>query len=444
MLREEELIKAISELNFWGKEQATGIWRNSYLSHISKFLPSEDALAILGVRRAGKTYLSKQILKRLFPSIKPEQTLYLNFEDPKLGPYFTADVLEQIYSAYRHYVNPSGFTYVILDEAQAAPHWEKWVRGKQERKEDLKIIVTGSNAQLLRKEISTVLTGRTITFEVFPLSFSEFLFFKNVVITAPYQLLTREQEIVEKLTEYLKFGGFPKVILASDEEVKLQMLKELFDDIVTRDVILRNKIREEVGARLTAEIMVNNFSCLLSGNKLRNTVTEIIRTKISPNFVVALLTYFEEAFLFFQNPIISYKIKEQKQYPKKTYAIDLGLINAAATKFSENYGLIYENAVAIELLRRYGRKQIFYWKNPLQEEVDFVVKKGVQLFQLIQVCYDSSSEKARKRELRALLKAADELRCDNLLMITSNKEGEDIVEGRAVRYVLLWKWLLEE
>ncbi|MEK6950714.1 MAG: ATP-binding protein [Nanoarchaeota archaeon] len=442
MATDEELIKAISELNFWGREQPIGRWREGYVSRIQKFLPGEDALVILGVRRAGKTYLARQILKKQFPTVRSEQTLYLNFEDPQLGPYLAADVLEQVYRSYRKHINPKGFAYVVLDEVHAAPQWEKWVRGKQERKENLKIIITGSNARLLRKEISSVLTGRTIAFEVFPLSFSEFLLFQGRPSLKSYELLTRAQELQEKLTEYLRFGGFPKVVLAPEEEVKLQTLKELFEDLVVRDVIVRNKIREAAGARLAAELVVNNFSCLLSANKLRNTMIDILRTKISPNFVVALLAYFEEAFLFFQNPILSYKIKEQKQYPKKTYVIDSGIINATTTKFSENYGLVYENAVAIELLRRHGRKQIFYWKNPQQEEVDFVVKEGLGITQLIQVCFDLSTEKALKRELRGLLKAAGELQCHNLLIITNTKEGEEEWSGETITFRPLWKWLL--
>ncbi len=442
MLPEKEIIKAISDLNFWGKEQNTGNFRGAYLDKISKFLASEDALVIIGVRRAGKTYLSKQILKKLIEKgTRPEQTLYVNLEDHKLGPYLSLQLLDEIYFSYKNNVNKENFTYLVLDEIHAVSKWEKWVRGMQERQEDVKIILTGSNSRLLRKEISTVLTGRTITFDIFPLSFREFLDFKNIKVEKGYKIIAKERELRQSLTEYLKFGGFPKVVLEPDEEVKQQTLKELFEGIVNKDIVIRNKIREEHTARIAAELTMANFSRLISANKLRNLLTNISKTRVSPNFVVKLLGLFEDAFLFFHVPIFSYKVKEQKQYPKKTYSIDSGLINAVTTKFTEDYGLVYENTVAVELWRRHDKKNIFYWRNLQQEEVDFIIKEGNQVKELIQVCYNLHDSK--KRELRALLKASDELKCNNLIIITGDYEAEEDSKNKKIKYIPLWKWLLD-
>ncbi len=444
MISEEEIIKTIADLNFWGKEQKTGIFRETYFDYISKFLHNEDALFIIGVRRAGKTYLTKQILKKLLKKIKPEQTLYINFEDHKLGPYLSLELLDKIYYSYQKIINKTGdFTYLVLDEIQAIPCWEKWVRGKQERKENIKIIVTGSNAKLLKKEISSVLTGRTISFDVFPLSFKEFLMFRGVKINKIYEILTKEKEIRDGLLDYLKFGGFPKVVLEPDEEVKLQTLKELFEGIVNRDIILRNKIREEYTAKTAAELVMSNFSSLLSANKLKNILTDITKTKVSPNFAVKLLAYFEDAFLSFQIPIFSHKIKEQKQYPKKTYSIDSGLVNAVTIRFSENYGRVYENLVAIDLLRKKNKNNIFYWKNSQGYEVDFVVKEGLEIKQLINVCYSLEKKETKKREIRGLIKAMEEFNLKEGLIITENYSGEEEVKGKKIKFIPLWRWLLE-
>ncbi len=442
MISEKEIIGVLSDVNFWGKPQKTGIDRGEYLEKILKVRKTEDIIAIIGVRRAGKTFITRQILKRLIESgARPEQTLYVNFEDHKLEPYLSVELLDLVYSAYRTYINGEDFAYMVFDEIHNIEKWEKWVRTMQDRREDIKIIITGSNAKLLRKEISAILTGRTATFNVFPLTFREFLDFKGIGIKKNYEVITKRQRIKRELAEYLEFGGFPKVVLERDNDVKIQMLKELFEGIVDRDIIIRNRVREEYTARVAAELCMANFSRLISANKLRNMLAGITKTKLSPNFVVKLLNYFDTAYLIFQLPIFSYKIREQKLYPKKIYSIDTGLINAVTIKFSENYGFVYENVVSIELMKRYGKENIFYWKDSEGKEVDFVIKQGLKVGQLVQVCY-SLNKKTKGRELKALIKASKELRCKNLLVITRDYEAEENIDSKEINFIPLWKWLL--
>jgi predicted AAA+ superfamily ATPase len=445
MLKREEIIEVLSPLNFWGREQDTGIKREGYLKSLLQYLKSNDTVAVvIGVRRAGKTYLSKQLLQA--HKAAPENTLYVLLEDPKFDPYLNTDLLEEIYQTHKNYVAKKGVTYLVLDEIQNVGRWEKWVRVLLEKKEKVKIIITGSSSELLASSLATVLTGRTLTLEVFPLSFKEFLLFKAQNLKKQYELVSQRRKLEKFLLEYINYGGFPQVVLKEDTTLKLQLLKEVFEGIIYRDVIARHKIKEVSLVKTVAEMGINNFSSLQSATKLRNIVAGLVGRKVSPNLVLEILSYLEEAYLLFQVPIFSYKIKDQKLYPKKFYCIDSGIINAVTIKFSENLGRLYENMVAVFLFRQRGKKNIFYWKSKLQEEVDFVVKEGLNVKQLIQVCYQLSDKKVKKREVSALLKADKELNCPGeteLVIITRDLQKREKHGLRKIIYVPLWKWLWE-
>ncbi len=158
------------------------------------------------------------------------------------------------------------------------------------------------------------------------------------------------------------------------------------------------------------------------------------------------MSYIQEAFLIAVLERFSPKLKQQAIAPKKVYAIDQGFCNFIGFRLSEDRGRILENVVCIELLRKKARNQgmeLYYWKNHLQNEVDFVIKKGRKVAQLIQVCYDISDPTTKEREIKALLKASEELGCRDLLVITSEKEGEETIDGKRITYVPLWRYLLQ-
>ncbi len=433
----KELLDKVQELNFWYKEQSTGLERDE-LKKILKFTDDKGmALVIAGVRRGGKTFLAKQILNQKLTKIKPEQTLIINFEDPSLEPFLSVESLQELYQTYRYFINKEEVTYMILDEVQNVPNWEKWVRIMMEKNENIKFIITGSSSKIYKDKISTVLSGRTVVVPLFPLNFRNFLGFKK------YQPKTYESyaSSVALLHEYLEYGGFPLIVLAQ-EEVKKDYLKQLFDDILVKDIIIKYKLRE-LEIKKLAVILINNFSSLISVGRLEKLMEDIAKTKMSPTSINNYLYYFEEAFLFFFLPIFSYKIKEQMQYPRKAYCIDSGLINAIGPKFSENIGRLYENTVALGLFRRYGKENLFYWKDSSGREVDFMVKEGLKVKQLIQVCYDVSKTETKEREIRSLLTAMEEFKLKEGVIITENYDAEEEVEGKRIKYVPLWKWLLE-
>ncbi len=438
-----ELLDIISDLNFWHNDQEIGLARKE-LEPVLKLVDMPGvSFFILGVRRAGKTFLAKQILKRKIDAgLEKNQTLYINFEDKKLEPYLNAEILDKIYDSYREELNPKGFVYLVLDEVQNVPGWEKWIRMLLEKKEDVKIIVTGSGSRILTPQLANILTGRRIQYSLFPLSFAQFCEFNRT--GKKYQ---KQKDIFKLLRDYLKFGGLPLVALNKQEVQKTYFLQQVYDDIITKDISFRFKLREEQLLRKVSFLVMNSFSKYVSLRRIGDTLKSLLKENISPSTLSNYFEYFSQSFLFIFVPIFSYNIKDQEQYPKKVYCVDTGLINSILPKFSENIGRLYENVVLIELLRKNSLNkniEFYYWKNPLQEEVDFVIKEGLKVKQLIQVCYSIDEQKTKKRELRALIKASQELKCRDLTVITDNYFNKEKVMGKTVKFIPLWKWLLTD
>lgn len=399
---------------------------------------------IVGVRRAGKTYLMFDVIKKLLKKSDKKSTIYINFENRRLLP-LSADYFNQIISfiyqeeLFEKYKK----VYLFLDEVQRIKGWEKYIRSiYDEFKGKIKIFVSGSSANLLSEEYGKLLTGRHLTVAVFPLSFGEFLGFKDVQVSGRSE--RGKAQIKKYLEEYLEFGGFPEVVLQKVKGKKEDLLNQLFGDILSRDVLGRAEARKEHLIEEFSYFLASNISQLLSFNKMVNYFSSR-GIKVS---VPTLENYFyltKNAFLFFDNTIFSYKIRDQLQYPRKIYCIDDGLANLIGFKFSKNLGWFYENTVAIELARRFFNKptvKIFYWKNRRGQEVDFVVRDRIQITRLIQVCADIKNKQTKEREVNTLIEASKELRCSNLLVITSDFEGEEKVNNKKISFVPLWKWLL--
>ena len=395
---------------------------------------------IVGPRRSGKTYLMFLTIKKLIENADKQTTIYINFENRKLMPlkesYFN-DIIKFIYS--EELLERYDIIYLFLDEVQRIDGWERYIRSiHDEFKEKIKIFVSGSSANLLSKEYSKLLTGRHLTTKVTPLSFKEFLHFKGVTVVEKPLTERKEAKVRKLLKEYLQTGGFPEVVLGDDKET---ILSQLFTDIVTRDVLSRVDIRKEDIVEEFAYYLVSNVSNLLSFNKMKNYFSSR-GLKISVPTLANYFWHLKNAFLFFDNLIFSYKVKDQMQYPRKVYCTDNGVANVAGFKTFENLGRIYENTVANELLRR-GCK-VYYWKNRRQEEVDFVIKDGIQIKQLIQVCYDMETVDTKQREVKALKKAMDEFQLKEGLIITDIIEDEEKIDGKHICYIPLWKWLLSD
>ena len=375
------MLRMIKEIiyEFWEKE-------------LPEIIPREDKIDssdlindIVGIRRCGKTFLMFSKIKELLKKVDKKSIIYINFENRKLFPlkkeYFN-EIIEFI-----HFENllDKGKIYLFLDEVQKIDGWEKYIRSiYDEFKGKIKIFVSGSNASLLSKDYGTLLTGRHLSKTLMPLSFKEFLRFKKYEIK---KVLTEKDRanIKKFLEEYLDFGGFPEVVLSENKE---QMLSQLFNDILTKDILSRN-IRKESTIEEFSYYLAGNVSSLLSFNKMAN-YFKSRGIKISVPTIENYFKLIKNSFLFFDNLIFSYKIKDQFQNPRKIYCIDNGIFNFIGLKFSRDYGKMYENAVFLKLKKKSFDNyliNIFYWKNIQHEEVDFVIKEGIKVIQLIQACY---------------------------------------------------------
>lgn len=430
-----ELIKILEDWNFWKKDLNVGVIRDSYLGVLEKMLHSEQVKIITGARRSGKSFLMRQLAYHLIKGgVDKKQILIVNFEDPRFVNLDTK-LVDQIFDVYREFLAPEGKVYIFLDEVQEVKGWEKWVRVTQELGK-ANIIISGSNARLLSKELATVLTGRHLDTTVLPLSFEEFLKFRNREINNALSLVSRDIEVKSLLREFLEFGSFPMVVLEAEKE---KILLAYFDDVLNKDLVRRYRIRKAEKLKSLVKFYLSNISSPITFSSSGKFL------KISTDTVEKFSDYLETSYLVFFIKRFSFKVKEQEKSPRKVYAIDTGLANTIGFRLSGNKGKLAENAVFLELKRKsYFNPSIelYYWKNLQQEEVDFVVKENTQIKELIQVCWDLSDANTKKRELRALRKAMEEFKVKTGRIITEDYEYEESVHGQRVQYIPLRKWLL--
>ncbi len=422
--------EALLEWNPWWRDKQilkefVGIERTN-TKKVLEFLGVREIKVLAGVRRSGKSTIFYQIIQKLIENgTNPENILYINFEDESLMDLDFDKIIEL-------YLQNTGIKkdiYLFLDEIQYRKKWEFWLKKQYDLKKFKQIFVTGSSSSLLDSDYSTLLTGREIIFIIYPLNFKEFLSFSNYKLQK-FLLKEDRAEIKRLLKQYLEFGGFPEIVLENTK--KYQLLIEYYKSILNKDIILRYNIN---GKKLfdLAKYLISNIAQLHSYKKLSATVN------LSATTISEYLDYLEQAFLLFQIPIFSYKIKDQLQYPRKIYFVDTGLANSVGFKFDQNYSKLIENLVAVEL----KGKEIYYWRDYQQREVDFVIKEGIKVKQLIQVCYSLENEETRKREIMGLLKASEELKCNNLLIISLDEEEEVKQDNKIIKIIPLWKWLLE-
>lgn len=365
----------------------------------------QHALIISGIRRCGKSTLMHQLSKRI------KNFNYLNFEDTRLAGFELSD-FEKLDEIYKEEFGECNF--YLFDEVQNIPGWEIFVRSRLDKKK--KFIITGSNASLLSKELGTRLTGRHINIELFPFSFKEAGAFK------------KWKEGASEFEEYLKEGGFPEYLKYKNQEI----LRELFTDVIQRDIVARYKIRESKALNEMALYLLTNVGKEFSFNTLKSAFA-----LGSVNTVSAFVSYLEDSYLIFTVPKFDYSLKKQIINPKKIYAIDNGLCVANSVSFSEDKGRMLEN-LAYLVLRR-TNKQIFYFKSGNNHECDFLLKDGAKIKAAIQVCYELNEDN-KGRELGGLAEALDQFGLKEGIILTFNQEDELTQNGKKIIVLPLWKW----
>lgn len=418
------MIRMIKDMLILQKRELEKTLKEKYLERNVKKISLESPLikVIIGPRRAGKSFFAVHLLN------KKGNFGYVNFDDEKITEIKDYD--EIIVAMNSIHENPK---FVLFDEIQNLPKWELFVNRLQ--RQGYNLVITGSNAMLLSKELATHLTGRHVLIQILPFSFKEYLNFEDKELTT--------SEIKEKLNQYILYGGYPEPLVRNLDYK--EYLSTLFNSVIYKDIVKRHRIRFPQGIENLAFYLLSNIAEEYSYNSLRK-LTDIKSTHTIEKY----LGYLEEVFIFFSLNMFSYKVKQQISSNKKIYCIDNGFIYSKAFKTGPDYGKLYENVVANELKRKEANDdaKIYYWKNQQQEEVDFVVKKGTKVKEIIQVCFNLNNLETKNREVRALLKAGKELNCRNLIVITEDHEKEETVEWFGIKgkikFISLWKWLLEK
>ncbi len=406
--------------------------RNTKLPLTKSFI-----LTIIGPRRAGKTYsMYDLILNKL--KLKEDQYLFLNFEDLELKglhPKILADSVDTHQQLYGKLPE-----FLFFDEIQSLKNWESAVYSLFEKKR-FYIVLTGSSSKLLSKEIATQLRGRAITYALFPLSFKEFLSFKSFD-TSKTPSTYKKNEIIFMLSKYLKTGGFPDVVL--DETLPDKFFKDYLDLIIFRDMVERFKIRNVSLIRLLITSLLSSFGKQFSINSIYNQLKSQ-KIRVSRKTLYSYIELLEDSFFSFLVRKFDFSQKRSYLSIPKVYLSDTGLANNLLTlSFSENTDRLMENCIFIELKRRQNenRNLEVYYLDLNGGEVDFLLKQGPRLKQLIQVTYASSEAEIVEREFKNLISASEKFKCKDLLLITWNYEGKISIKKHAINCIPLWKWLL--
>ncbi len=397
-------------------------YTRKHIQDVAPYLEANVIKLITGPRRAGKSVYALQILSG-------KNYAYLNFDDTQLLGAFNEDAVMQALAE----VYP-GYEYLLLDEIQNLDSWDAWVSKLYRR--GVNLVITGSNANLLSSEMSTLLTGRYVEIQILPFSMEETLKYREVPVNA--ELPDEKAKLFIEMDDYLKKGGYPEIV--KNREIEQAYLTALFDSIILKDVAQRHKIRKITELYDLADYLISNYSNPLSYNEIAEELS-----LGSVTTVKKFCGYLAEPYLFFYLPRFNNKLKEMKKAPRKVYVVDNGLIYTRSFELSSNNGRQLENMVFIELLRRgYDlKKSLFYYRTSNDKEVDFVIRDGRKVTSLIQVSYDISKTKTRERELDALVKASEELKCDNLMLITWNHDGSVEYKGKSIRIISMDKWFIE-
>jgi predicted AAA+ superfamily ATPase len=437
---QEDLLKHVIVEQQSFLDPCEDLWQREYQPDILSSFDNHHIILLTGVRRAGKSYLLKIVKKiaRKEKKLEDKNFLYINFEDERLvniEAHELALIIELYIRLYQPDVNKKIF--LLFDEIQHIPHWDRWINRLFEQKK-YKIFITGSNASMLKKETGQLLSGRTISIEIFPLSFKEYLYYfkkEAEVNEKDFYDLEKRVVLLNGFDDYIQMGGFPDYLKTGNSLI----LQEYFKDIIQRDIIYRYSIRYKKELKEMAKIIISGPGNIISFKKI---ATAVGMRNIST--VKNYIGYLQESYMVFGIPIFSPSVKKQVYNPDKYYGIDAGLYHAVSFTVSENKGPLYENIVFLELKRRLKVKrnaQLFYYKTKTGKEIDFLLMDGSNV-QLIQVSADISDKNTLHREKRALIEAAKEIGITGGMIINGNIKDSTVEDGTRISIVPIWEFLL--
>lgn len=426
------------------KELIKIIIREFHSSTLPSYIPrsitipttSGKIITLVGPRRSGKTYMLYQIIDDIIKAgNSKENVLYINFEDERLDLQISE--MDIILQAYRELYPSINFqkTYFFFDEIQNIKGWEKFIRRIYDSISK-NIYITGSNSKLLGEEIATSLRGRTLKYEVLPLSFEEFLIFKKTKIEIPQDFYnsSSKAKLINLFHEYMTWGSFPEIVFQSDE-LKLKILQEYYDVMIYRDLIERYKITDTFILKYLIKRLAETITKPLSINKIYNELKSQ-GIKIGKNTLYEYLEYLENAFLI--RKILKYgrSVVRSELSDKKAYIVDNGILRAIKIYEKEDFGILLENLMFRELHRKTGK--ISFYKD--QKECDFVVNEKIP----VQVCFDLSHDEVKKREIAGIMACCKQLHAQQGYIITFDDEDTLLINGCTYEIIPAYKWLLQQ
>jgi len=392
------------------------------LAELSDLIKHKINIVVTGHRRSGKSTFLLQWMHKYYNS----DFYYLDFSDERLVDFKTID-FQLLYEIFLEHFGDKDVFY--FDELQGKKYdWNRFVNRLYS--EGKRFFITGSNADLLSKEISTYLTGRHFDIMIYPFSFKEYLGYNH--FNKNYKSTSGKAEVIKYFNNYIKQGGFPEVIVYKTTNI----LGNIYQDVINTDIFNRYDIKEEIEFKKMTLFLISNFGREFSYTSLKNNFN-----LGSTHTAIKYVSYLTNTYLLFELTKYDYSLKKQDTYSKKIYCIDTGLINKISFNFSENIGRLYENLVFIELKRR--NKNVYFWKDKLDSEVDFLITEKDKVTSLIQVTYDLINSKTKKREIKGLLSGLNEFKLKEGIIITKDLEKEEKIDNKIIKYIPIWKWLLE-
>lgn len=426
------------------EDLAKGGWigtipREKYLKRLWKAMDLRHILILTGVRRSGKSTIMRQLMGKLIEEgTNARNVLYLYFEDLLVQPYLAlgAKLLEEFYSFYFERYNPQGKVYIFLDELQGVKEFNHWLHTHYEFNKNVKFVVSGSRRSLIESEAATVLTGRNVQFNIYPFNFYEYLLVQKVELKGGDTIqdildnnFSQTTTILHHLGNFLLEGGYPEIVLAKDKENKTLIASAYYRDILTRDVIGPNNIRnareiEILGLQVLSDFTKTHTYRSLGGPQ-----------GLSVDTVKAYLDYFYNSYLFFESRYFSYKTKETQDIKKpiKLYVVDNGLRNFNTLSLRPDLGQCAENMVYMELKK--SNAAVNYWQG--KKEIDFVILNPD--ISLLNVSY---TDEPSDREAEGMLEGLQGFRVDEGVILTKNYFNSKEIEGKKISFIPLWGWLI--
>ncbi len=383
---------------------------------------SGQIVVISGIRRCGKSTLL-QIIR----SDRKESDYYLNFDDERLIDFNVKDFQLLIEVFLELFGEQKTF---YFDEIQNVPGWELFIN--RLKREGYDIIITGSNASMLSRELGTHLTGRYIEKHLYPFSFAEFLDFKKIEYDKKLVFNTKEKIKIKKLfDQYVRLGGFPDYVKNENGDY----LKSLYESIIYRDIIVRYNLPSEKPLKELAHFCASNFGKEISFNALKEVIGLHSSTTVKEYF-----EYLENSFLVFLLPRFDFSVKKQVYLNKKAYFGDMALAKNIGFYFSDDSGRILENIVFLHLKRK--NKEIYFHKK--NKECDFILKEGNKIVKALQIAKSLKNKKTKEREIAGLIEAMEEYKLKSGLIITEDEEDEIKINNSIIFIKPIYKWLLEQ